>query len=189
MGGEFLHKQNDGELKENPIIYVMKNNKIIILILVFHLCIQGSSYYTIYIFLPTYLNELRDDPIDNAYVITIGVMIIGMVFGIFSGYLGDKFSPIRVLLIGGFVFLISVVCLFPFLAYTNEGETVVVMMAIAIFHGLFCGPSSVWAIDQLPDAATRYTALGIGYNISLALFGGTAPLLATAVSQNVGIAG
>merc|ERR1712228_428408 len=189
LSTEFLHKQTDGELKQNPITFVLKHNKVIIFILVCHLCVQGSSYYTIYVWLPTFLNELRSDPVNNAYAITIGVMIVGMAFGVFSGYLGDKYSPIRVLLIGGSVFLICVVLLFPVLAYSNEGETVAVMMAIAIFHGLFAGPSSVWAVDQLPDAATRYTALGIGYNISLALFGGTAPLFATAISAKAGIRG
>mmetsp|Transcript_35817 Transcript_35817/g.31600 ORF Transcript_35817/g.31600 Transcript_35817/m.31600 type:complete len:506 (-) Transcript_35817:47-1564(-) len=186
MSDDFLKNKDEGKLKENPILYVLWNNKLIILILVCHLCIQGSSYYTIYVWLPTYLHELREDPLENAYAITVGVMFIGMAFGIFSGWLGDKYSPIRVLLTGGVVYLIGVVIFFPILGTANEGMAAFAMIVIGILHGLFSGPSSVWAIDQLGDASTRYTALGIGYNISLALFGGTAPLLATAISNGEG---
>ena len=168
-------------------MYVLWNNKLVIFILVCHLCIQGSSYYTIYVWLPTYLHELRHDPLENAYAITIGAMIVGMICGVFSGYLGDIYSPIRVLLTGGCIYLASVVILFPILSTSNEGLTSGIMIIIAIIHGLFSGPSSVWAIDQLGDASTRYSALGIGYNISLALFGGTAPLIATAVTNQSGI--
>merc|ERR1712154_699930 len=122
-------------------------------------------------------------PLDDAYAITVGVMMLGMVCSIFSGWLGDKYSPIRVLLTGGPIYLLGVVIFFPILATSNEGLTAVLMISIAILHALFSGPSSVWAVDQLGDASTRYTALGIGYNISLALFGGTAPLFATAISN------
>eukprot|EP00483_Globobulimina_turgida_P011406 UN11428 len=59
------------------------------------------------IWLPTYLHELRHNPIDNAYAITVGVMIIGMLVSMLSGYLGDKYSPIKVLLTVGPIFLIS----------------------------------------------------------------------------------
>eukprot|EP00483_Globobulimina_turgida_P012188 UN12210 len=114
-------------------------------------------------------------------------MIIGMFVSMLSGYLGDKYSPIRVLLTVGPIFLISIVILFPILAHSNEAGTALVMIIISMLHGLFSGPSSVWAIDQLPDASTRYSALGIGYNISLALFGGTAPLFATAITSKSGI--
>lgn len=187
MSEEFVKNQSHGTLKQNPIKYILRNEKLLLLILVCHISIFGSSYYTIYVWLPTYLHELREDPLDNSYAITVGVMVISMIFSVYSGYLGDVYTPTKVLLTAGPIYLIGLVILFPLLAFANEGVSAVIMVAIAILHAMYSGPSSVWAIDQLCDASTRYTTLGIGYNISLALFGGSAPLLATAVSNVSGI--
>lgn len=76
-------------------------------------------------------------------MITIGVMIVGMTFGVYGGYLGGKYTPIKVLVIGGVSYLLSVVILFPIFATSNKGITAIIMIAIAIIHGFFSGSSSV----------------------------------------------
>lgn len=187
MSEEFLHRQSVGTLKENPIKEVLKNNKLLVLILVCHISVFASSYYTLYVWLPVYLYEMRKDPIEGAYAYTIGSMMVGMCSAIFGGYLGDKFTPAKVLLVSGPIYLVMAIIFYPIMEFSNGGLTAVLMVAVGLFYGLYSGPYSTWAVDQLGDASTRYTALGIGYNISLALFGGTAPLLATAVSNSSGI--
>ena len=52
---------------------------------------------------------------------------------------------------------------------------------------MYYGPISVWSLDQLTDTITRYSGMGVGYNIALAIFGGTAPFIATAIVESSNI--
>ena len=46
----------------------------------------------------------------------------------------------------------------------------------AVFAGCTGGPSSIFMIDTIHDVSVRYSVIGIAYNVSQAIFGGTAPL-------------
>lgn len=46
-------------------------------------------------------------------------------------------------------------------------------------HAFHVGPLQAWLVLSLTDVSTRYSALGLGYNLSAALLAGTTPLVAT----------
>ena len=51
-------------------------------------------------------------------------------------------------------------------------------------HGVFTGPLQAWFVLSLRSVNSRYSALGLAYNTSVALLGGTVPLVATAISAS-----
>ena len=51
---------------------------------------------------------------------------------------------------------------------------------LAVVLAMFGSALPVWMVTSFPPEV-RYTAVGLGYNLSQALLGGTAPLIATAL--------
>lgn len=56
------------------------------------------------------------------------------------------------------------------------------------FLGLYIGPMTWWMSTQLPDVATRNTAMGLTYNVA-AMISGASPAVATAIVSNDGTGG
>ena len=55
--------------------------------------------------------------------------------------------------------------------------------ALAVFYAVHIAPLPSWFIKVLPDPSTRFTVLGLGYNVGSALFAGGAPLVATTITK------
>jgi hypothetical protein len=75
------------------------------------------------------------------------------------------------------------------LVYFEIGEEIVAVIvaqvAFAVINGFIQGPTPVALAAQFP-AEIRYSAIGIGYNVTLVIFGGTAPLVATWLIRETG---
>ena len=53
-----------------------------------------------------------------------------------------------------------------------------------IAHGVHVGPLQAWFVLSLREAGSRYSALGVAYNLGAAALGGTTPLIATSISAS-----
>jgi len=65
-----------------------------------------------------------------------------------------------------------------FLLFENTISVLLVQGVMTVCMALVGGPMAAWWVDAFPPLV-RYTGVGTGYNFSQALFGGTAPLLAS----------
>ena len=54
-------------------------------------------------------------------------------------------------------------------------------------NSIFFAPIAVWMVQTFTDPRCRYSAMGIGYNLSQCCFGGTAPLMSTYLVDAFGI--
>merc|ERR1719206_351657 len=66
---------------------------------------------------------------------------------------------------------------------TSVWPLVVVDVVTVVGLGLFGGPMQLFMVSAIEDVALRYTAIGIAYNVSQGMFGGTAPLVGSALSM------
>lgn len=70
---------------------------------------------------------------------------------------------------------------------TASSQVVLLMQGLlALLHAMSVGPLQVWMVLTLEDIRTRGSCLGIAYNLSSSLFGGTAPLIASAITAATG---
>ena len=58
------------------------------------------------------------------------------------------------------------------------GSAVAAILSLSVVHAFCNGPIPALLTDLLPTQL-RYTGIALGYNLAFALFGGTAPLVAT----------
>ena len=77
--------------------------------------------------------------------------------------------------------LVTGVAVYPLFAWIDSGGAIATSVALTIFavtNGFIQGAMPVAMADMFP-ARLRFSGMAIGYNVTLALVGGTAPLVAT----------
>ncbi|MER6381085.1 MFS transporter [Streptomyces sp. NPDC001250] len=136
--------------------------------------------YMLLSYMPSYLtSELKYDE-THGLLVVLGVMVLMMVVQPFAGALTDRIGRRPVIAAGcaGFLFL-SV----PALLLIRQGS----LLAVALGMGalgllLVCFTAAMpAALPALFPTRVRYGSLSIGFNVSVSLFGGTTPLVVTAL--------
>nr|WP_256725598.1 glycine betaine/L-proline transporter ProP [Streptomyces sp. IMTB 2501] len=136
--------------------------------------------YMLLSYMPSYLtSELKYDE-THGLLVVLGVMTLMMIVQPFAGALTDRIGRRPVIAAGcaGFLFL-SV----PALLLIRQGS----LLAVALGMGalgllLVCFTAAMpAALPALFPTRVRYGSLSIGFNVSVSLFGGTTPLVVTAL--------
>ncbi|NPD44382.1 MFS transporter [Lentimicrobium sp. S6] len=138
----------------------------------------GVSVYLIFIFLPSYLHTFHQVKLDDALSAhTITLIVLMLMIPLF-GHLTDKIGRKTVLFLSLLGFIIFSYPLFA-LMFENTFEAILIaMLVFAVFEAMFQAVMPALMTESFP-AKVRYTGLSISYNFSLAIFGGTTPLVCT----------
>ncbi len=135
------------------------------------------AYFLFLTFIPTYLTQYNKvDAGAATRSATFGIALFAVLIP-FAGALSDRVGRRPLLLASAVGF---VVLSWPVLAWMGTGGTAAIYggwVVLAVLLALFSGPGPAALAEMFPTAV-RYSALSIGYNVAVAAFGGTAPLLA-----------
>lgn len=145
------------------------------------------AYYTWTSFLPTYAQiTVNFDKADSLTVGTISLFVF-MVLQPLLGMLSDRVGRKPMLIAFGVAFVVLPVPLLNLLS-DSFASLLVVQLVGMLFLGCFTSISAAVNSELFP---TRVRAAGAGfpYSLTVALFGGTAPLIGTALKDagNVGV--
>lgn len=139
------------------------------------------AYYTWTTFLPTYAQITVDfDKADSLQIGTISLVFF-MILQPLLGMLSDRIGRRPMLIVFGLGFLVLPV---PLLSLLTDAywSLLVVQLVGMVFLGCFTSISAAVNSELFP---TRVRAAGAGfpYSLTVALFGGTAPLIGTALQE------
>lgn len=140
--------------------------------------LNAVGFYVILSYMPTYLST--EIGLDSAlsFLATTGALLTYIAFIFGTGALSDRFGRRRVLLSASFLFVVLTVPAFALL----ETGTFLVILAIQIVLGgmlsLNDGTLPSFLAELFPTSV-RYSGFAVSFNLSNALFGGTAPFVAT----------
>ncbi|MFD3514043.1 glycine betaine/L-proline transporter ProP [Streptomyces sp. NPDC058657] len=136
--------------------------------------------YMLLSYMPTYLTEQLKYDATHGLLVVLCVMALMMCVQPFAGRASDRFGRRPVIAAGcaGF-FLLSV----PALLLIRQGSLFAIGLGMAALGLLLvCFTSSMPStLPALFPTKVRYGSLSIGFNISVSLFGGTTPLVVTAL--------
>ncbi|AYN41581.1 proline/glycine betaine transporter ProP [Streptomyces dangxiongensis] len=136
--------------------------------------------YMLLSYMPSYLtSELKYDE-THGLLVVLGVMALMMIVQPFAGALTDRVGRRPVIAAGCAGFLLLSV---PALLLIRQGSLVAVALGMgALGLLLVCFTAAMpAALPALFPTRVRYGSLSIGFNVSVSLFGGTTPLVVTAL--------
>lgn len=142
----------------------------------------SSSFYTLFLWTPVYLSELRGVMKDQeADLLSFFVVSVHIFCLLVAGKLSDKF-PHRMDLVR--IGLPGMIFTAPVMFYMFESESwigyVLAQLQFGFCLSLVQGSMASWEVELwMADPTLSFTGVAIGHNIASTVFGGTMPLVAT----------
>ncbi|MFG2307286.1 glycine betaine/L-proline transporter ProP [Streptomyces sp. NPDC048566] len=156
--------------------------------LILCICLVGAYNITDYMllsYMPTYLSDEMGYSETHGLLVLIATMVVLMLVITRVGRLSDRFGRKPLLMTGMLGFLVLSV---PAFLLVRQGSLVAVsagMLMLGLSLVCMLGTMSA-ALPALFPTQVRYGSLSVGYNLSASLFGGTTPLVITALISVTG---
>jgi len=140
--------------------------------------LMAGSFYTLFVWWPTYLTHVVRPPISHAMTVNTVSLLVFLVLLPLVARLSDSVGR-RVVLMASAMGT-AVLC-YPLVALTDFGVLGWALAAQIAFAFLTVGaqaPMPAIMVEMFPPSV-RYSGVGMGYNLAQALVGGTSPLICT----------
>jgi len=174
----FKKMKEAGQLAKTPITDAFKYHWKEILTVIGATCVGSVNFYMIFVYMTTYLSTETHLLLSTALDINTISMIVLMVITPFMGLLSDKIGRKPVLITGCLIIAVFAYPLFIVLTKGHALYDLLSQMVFAVGLAMVFGPFGAMMVELFP-ARIRMSAVSIGYNIGFAVFGGTAPFVAT----------
>ncbi len=174
---KFAAKRAANEIHHAPVKVTFHQYLSSVIQIVGFICIAAVAGYILIGFLPTFLVTRMHFSLSQALLLNTIGMILVMIFIPLVGHLSDKFGRKPFLIAGGLGFLIFAWPIFWLFSQASFSFALMGEIIYCFCMALINGVTTVTMAEMFPTYI-RQSGTGIGFNISLALFGGTAPLVA-----------
>jgi len=141
--------------------------------------VSNSSYYLL-LYVPTYGIKTLHLPAYTGFVATLVGGIVLATFSVVAGYWSDKIRPrARIMLITAWLFLLAAYpCFWLMDAYPSLATAVFAVGFLNLIKGGYSGVLPSVLCEQFP-VATRAVGVAFAFSVSVTIFGGFAPFVAT----------
>jgi len=135
------------------------------------------AFYVMFVYAATFLQENMHVSTKDAMDISTACLVVMVAVSPLSGWIADRWGRKPVLLLGVGALLVLSYPLFGLMHHSNLTLVFVGQCGFAIVIGWIYGANPALQ-SELLSRKVRVSALSVSYNITLALFGGTAPIVA-----------
>eukprot|EP01084_Bolivina_argentea_P093687 168455_1 len=184
---EFLHASKHRKLHSNPVKKAVTNHWFTIILMSLAVIFWCAGGYMTFQFLPIFLQH--EIGINNSLLVSTFMNIWVTFCVVFGGYLADRYNYYIIM-----KYCAILVMIWSAPAYyvmhqifiINKHKTlwplIISDMVTGFGIGIFGGAMQIFMVYSINDVIVRYSAIGIAYNICQSIFGGTAPLIGSALS-------
>ncbi|MSR17471.1 MAG: MFS transporter, partial [Methylococcaceae bacterium] len=181
----FIEAQEAGHISESPISETFKNNyKEVLLGVGLYLAVT-IPFYIQTVFMPSFMVKFMHFSSADAltiYLIVLGVMMICAPISAILCDTKNRERLMKIVTVGYLLFAIPYVYLLDYQTFTFALISQVVFASIIAFY---IAPIPTLVTELFP-ARTRYTGMSLACNLAAAIFGGTSPMLITALITGTG---
>jgi MFS transporter, MHS family, proline/betaine transporter len=167
-----------GALSAEPIREVFTSQRTAVAKVVGLVLLHGAGFYLLYVYLTTYLVTVTNVPLGSVLTMNTACMALLALLIPLTGRLSDTVGQKPLLIIGAAGLALASYPSFLWLTSSHPAFMLAAQVLLTILMACYLGPFFAVVAELFPTPL-RYTGLSVGYNIASALFGGTAPLLAT----------
>jgi MHS family proline/betaine transporter-like MFS transporter len=181
----FRDAENAGETVRAPFRECVRAVWPQILNLIGFVILLNVAVYTLLTYMPTYLTQVLEISETESLLIIIGVMLGMMAVIAPVGALSDRVGRKPLLLTSAVGFLLLSYPAITLISMRDPLPVTVGMVILALLLVLMLGTIGS-ALPAMFPTRNRYGGFSIGYSTSTAVFGGTAPLIITALIDATG---
>jgi len=175
---EFEALRDEGEVASSPLKEAVTTSWRPILQIGGLVVIHNVGFYIVFTFLPSYFTKTLGFTKTDAFVSITVASLVALILIPPLGALSDRIGRKPLLIVGSLAFAVFA---YPLFLMLNAGSLAVAIAAhagLAAIESVFVC-ASLAAGAELFATRVRSSGYSIGYNVSVALFGGTAPYVAT----------
>ena len=175
---EFEALRDEGEVASSPLKEAVTTSWRPILQIAGLVVIHNVGFYIVFTFLPSYFTKTLGFTKTDAFVSITVASLVALILIPPLGALSDRIGRKPLLIAGSLAFAVFA---YPLFLMLNAGSLAVAIAAhagLAAIESVFVC-ASLAAGAELFATRVRSSGYSIGYNVSVALFGGTAPYVAT----------
>jgi MFS transporter, MHS family, proline/betaine transporter len=182
---EFENLREEGEVASSPLKEAITTSWRPILRIAGLVVIHNVGFYIVFTFLPSYFTKTLEFSKTDAFV-SIGVAsMVALILIPPLGALSDQIGRKPLLITGASAFALFSYPLFLLLNTGSLAAAITAHALLAAIESIFVS-ASLAAAAELFATRVRSSGYSIGYNVSVALFGGTAPYIATWLVDRTG---
>ena len=182
---DFRALQDSGEVSRSPFMETLRDNWKPILQIAGLVVVHNVGFYIVFTYMATYFPTYLGFSTTAAFVSTMLAGLVAMALIPLFGLLSDRVGRKPLLLTASVLFAVLAYPLFALMNLDNLTLAVSAHVIFAIIEALFVC-CSLAAGAELFTTRVRSGGFGIGYNFSVAIFGGTAPYIATYLIDRTG---
>ena len=149
-------------------------------------CMGSTFYYVFFGYMPSYLEHCIGFSLNDALSIE-SLMLIIMLFTVpMAGLCGDYVTRKKMLIITSIAIIFLALPCFYLLQFKSIILTLISLGIATILSSLEQGNTLTAVVENCPENI-RYSGIAFSYNLGNALFGGSAPLIVTLLTEKVGL--
>jgi MHS family proline/betaine transporter-like MFS transporter len=182
---EFTELRASGTVARNPLWESIRDHWPAILRTAGYSLFQNAALYVLLTYVPTFQSETLGYSSTLASLsAVVSMTVICLLIPVF-GALSDRYGRKPVLATSCALALLLAYPLFLLMAQGSPMLAVAAHVLLGVVLAIFLGPTLV-AMNEMFTTRVRYGGFSLGYNLSVAAFGGTAPFLVTLLAAKTG---
>jgi MHS family proline/betaine transporter-like MFS transporter len=147
--------------------------------------ISNSSYYLL-LYIPTYAVRTLHLPTYTGFAATLVGGVALAVFSVIAGHWSDKVARTRIMLVMAWLFVLAAYPVFWLMVeYPSLATAMFAVGLLNLIKGGYSGVLPSLLADQFP-VESRAVGISFSYSMSVTIFGGFAPLVATWLIASTG---
>ncbi|WP_297842557.1 MFS transporter [Pseudomonas sp.] len=171
---EFKESEPDSQ----PLREVLLSQKTLLIVAMGILIVSTASNFMIK-YMPTYAATTLNIPQSSGFLATLTAGLILTVVTPVVGFMTGYISRIKIMLWASIIYILAI---FPAFFWLNKVPSatslLLVVSMMALIKAFYFAPLAALMADIFP-LHTRVTGMSLSYNLSVTLFGGFAPVIAT----------
>ena len=175
---EFEALRDEGEVASSPLKEAVTTSWRPILQIAGLVVIHNVGFYIVFTFLPSYFTKTLGFTKTDAFVSITVASLVALILIPPLGALSDRIGRKPLLIAGSLAFAVFAYPLFLMLNTGSLAAAIAARAGLDAIESVFVC-ASLAAGAELFATRVRSSGYSIGYNVSVALFGGTAPYVAT----------
>ena len=174
----FRALEKDDDVAAAPVLETIKKNRRPLIIALGAAVLNAVAFYVLLSYMPTYLSEELGFGASESFLATTIALAAYIGFIFFTGMASDRFGRKKMLITASVLFIVLTVPAFALLDGASFLLVVIIQVVLGGVLTLNDGTLPSFLSELFPTRV-RYTGFALSFNLANAIFGGTAPFVAT----------